>query len=116
MFQRIEKLYEEAGIRVCGKAYKAPHIVFWNLRQTSGFPSCSTDKNVSMVSGYSPVILNQFSEKGIDVLKDINPWNMMRDTLNNSRYLRMETPYGKEFDVVAFSEENEDDHLFYFFP
>lgn len=116
MFKNIEKLYEAAGIRVCGKPYKAPHIVFWNLRRTNGFPCSSTDQNVSMVSGFSPVILNQFSEKGVDVLKDMNPWAMLRSSLDNERYSRMEKPYGKEFDVVAFSEENPDDHLFHFFP
>lgn len=116
MFENIEKLYEAAGIRVCGKPYKTPHIVFWNLRRTNGFPSSSTDQNVSMVSGFSPVILNQFSEKGVDVLKEMTPWAMLRSSLDHERYSRMENPYGKEFDVVAFSEENLDDHLFHFFP
>ena len=55
-------------------------------------------------------------EKGVDVLKDMNPWAMLRSSLDHERYSRMEKPYGKEFDVVAFSEENPDDHLFHFFP
>ena len=44
---------------------KAPHIVFWNLRKTTGFPSLSTDQNVSMLSGFSPALLYVFCEKGV---------------------------------------------------
>ena len=50
------------------------------------------------------IILNQFSEKGVDVLKEMTPWAMLRSSLENSRYTRMENPYGKPFDVVAYDK------------
>lgn len=108
MFKNIEKLYEETGIRICGQAYKPPHIVFWNLRKTSGFPSVASQDNVTMTSGFSPVLLNQFSEKGVEVLKTVTPWTMIKDTLDVERYKRMEMPYGKEFEEVAFTSLYDD--------
>ena len=47
-----------------------------NLRPTDGFPTLSTTRNVAMVSGNSPALLNAFVTKGSEFLKDINPWNM----------------------------------------
>lgn len=108
MFQNIEKLYSEAGIRICGQAYKPPHIVFWNLRRTNGFPATSQQENVTMTSGFSPVLLNQFSDKGANVLKTMTPWTMIKDTTDMERYKRMEKPYGREFDEVAFTSDYDD--------
>ena len=68
------------------KPYNPPHILFWNLRQTNGFPSTTTQENVIMVSGYNSTLLNAFSEKGIDAFKKITPFKMVKDILNNPRY------------------------------
>ena len=108
MFKNIEKLYSETGIRICGQAYKPPHIVFWNLRRTNGFPSSAFQDNVTMTSGFSPVLLNQFSEKGVEILKTMTPWTMIKDSVNIERYDRMEKPYDHEFDEVAFSSIYDD--------
>ena len=105
MFQNIEKLYSEAGIRICGQAYKPPHIVFWNLRRSNGFPATSQEENVTMTSGFSPVLLNQFSDKGANILKTMTPWTMIKDTTDMERYKRMEKPYGRPFDEVAFTSD-----------
>jgi hypothetical protein len=59
---------------------KPPHIVFWNLRKTTGFPCLSTDENVSMMSGFSPALLNVFCQKGINGLKNYTPWNTLNET------------------------------------
>ena len=84
--ETIVKLYHEAGMNVWGKPYKAPHILFWNLRATSGFPSLSTQKNVSMMSGFSPSILNLFCEEGMSSLYSCTPWSLMIKSLENERY------------------------------
>ena len=31
------------------KEYKVPHIIFWNLRTTDGFPNLTETKNTSMI-------------------------------------------------------------------
>ena len=86
LFENIKQLFAKMGERLYGQPCKAPHIVFWNLRKTTGFPSLSTDQNVSMMSGFSPALLNVFCEKGVDGLQWYNPWNTLLDSLHNKRY------------------------------
>ena len=90
LYERIEKEYENAGMHICGKPYKPPHILFWNLRSTDGFPSLSTNKNISMLSGFSPMLLNVFCEEGISGLKRYTAWDMMMHSLNKERFEPME--------------------------
>jgi hypothetical protein len=90
LYEIMEQKYADAGIRAVGKPYTPPHILFWNLRSTNGFPSLSTQKNVSMMSGFSPVLLNLFCEKGMDAFLSCTPWSMLIESLNNPRYLRLE--------------------------
>jgi hypothetical protein len=82
----IEKLYADAGKKLWGKPFKAPHILFWNLRSTTGFPTLSSDENTSMISGFNPAMLNEFCDKGIEALQEYTPWKLLINTLNNSRY------------------------------
>jgi hypothetical protein len=78
--------YAEAGMRVWGKPYKPPHILFWNLRSTSGFPALSSQKNVSMMSGFNPALLNTFCEKGIEAFTSCTPLSVLTEQLSNMRY------------------------------
>ena len=84
MYGSIKKLYHDTGIAVCGEPYCPPHILFWNLRSTDGFPCVSTQKNISMMSGFSPVLLNQFCENGITASS--TPWETFNTSLLNKRY------------------------------
>lgn len=86
LIDSITSKYAEAGIRVCGKPYKPPHILFWNLRSTTGFPTLSTQPNASMMSGFSPALLNLFCEQGIDALQSCSPWSLFLKSLENPRY------------------------------
>lgn len=90
LYEIMEQKYADAGIRAVGKPYTPPHILFWNLRSSNGFPSLSTQKNVSMMAGFSPVLLNLFCEKGMDAFLSCTPWSMLVESLNNPRYLRLE--------------------------
>ena len=80
MWEHITKLYNAAGYT------KVPHILFWNLRSTSGFPVLSKQKGASMLSGFSPALLNAFCDKGIEFLDDCSPWSVMNSLLDNPRY------------------------------
>ena len=87
MFEMMKNKYHDAGLRTSHKEpYELPHIVFWNLRSTTGFPSLSTTTNTTMMSGNNPILLNTFCEKGIESLKDCTPWNMLTQGLTNERY------------------------------
>jgi len=81
--QEIERKYLDAG-------YKCPHILFWNLRSTDGFPSLSNVKGASMLSGFSPALLNLFCEKGVEALESLTPRSMMMESLAHPRYARMD--------------------------
>ena len=91
MYKNIQKKYQDAG-------YEAPHILFWNLRSTDGFPRVSKDKgeagagNATMMSGFSAALLNAFCEKGIEALQDYTPWSMLKETLMNPRYDLLQEP------------------------
>ena len=87
MYNVIKEKYAATGIRLYKKPLKPPHILFWNLRSTNGFPCSSLEKNVSMMSGFSPSLLNSFCEKGINLLfNSSTPWYNLIKTLKNKRY------------------------------
>jgi len=86
LYETTHKMYMEAGIRLHGKPFKPPHIFFWNLRSTSGFPALSSQANCSMMSGFSPALLNFFCEQGLDALQSCTPWSVLERTLENDRY------------------------------
>ena len=87
----IEKKYYDAGMTVWGKPYKPPHILFWNLRSTSGFPALSLQRNSSMMSGFSPALLNLFCDEGLAALKSCTPWSLLTKALENDRYKVLDT-------------------------
>jgi hypothetical protein len=86
LMDSIEQQYADAGQRLWGKPFKTPHILFWNLRSTSGFPTLSSNKNCSMMSGFSPSLLNIFCEEGLEALQSCTPWSLFVKSLNNERY------------------------------
>ena len=86
----ISKKFHDVGIEVCGKAYKMPHILFWNLQSTNGFPELSYQNNVTMLSGYSPSLFNSFIQDSMNGLKDVSPWKILTNILNNKRYMHLD--------------------------
>jgi Mg-chelatase subunit ChlD len=99
VYENIKLKYEQAGMRVHGKPYKPPHILFWNLRSTSGFPSLSSQPNASMMSGFSPALLNLFCEQGLDALQSCTPWSLLERSLENERYKIMEDKLIQDLDM-----------------
>jgi hypothetical protein len=87
--EMIEEMFNMAG-------YNVPHLLFWNLRLTSGFPMISKQKNITALSGFSSVLLNAFCNKGIDALRNFTPSTMLEDMLNQKRYNIMEE------DMISF--------------
>lgn len=86
MFKKISKLYNKVGMKHYGEPLVPPHILFWNLRNTDGFPNLSTEKNTSMMSGINPVLMNAFCEEGMETLSQYTPWNVLEKSLNDERY------------------------------
>ena len=86
MFDNIKSMYSNIGIQYYGEPLTPPHILFWNLRNTNGFPSLSTEPNTSMMSGINPALMNVFCEEGMESLSQYTPWNVLQKSLNNERY------------------------------
>ena len=87
MHELIKTLFADAGKYTTHQVpYEPCHLLYWNLRSTNGFPTLATEKNVSMLSGYSPAMLTEFYEKGLDALEGFTPWSCLWDQLNHPRY------------------------------
>ena len=96
MYAGIEQMYHDAGMRLWGVPFHPPHILFWCLRLGNGFPTLSTQKNASMMSGFSPALLDLFCEKGIDALAQSDSWQILDELLSDERYAPL---------LIRFSEE-----------
>ena len=97
LYDTMKAKYAEAGMKVNGKPYNPPHILFWNLRSTSGFPTLSSQPNTSMMAGFSPALLNLFCSEGIESLQSSTPWSLLKKSLNLDRYKIMEDKFNDEF-------------------
>jgi hypothetical protein len=87
MNELVKKLFFDAGMLTTHQSpYEPCRILYWNLRSTNGFPCLSTDKNVSMISGFSPTMLNKFCAKGFAALDEFTPQSILWEQLNHSRY------------------------------
>jgi len=98
LYDSIERKYCEAGIKAIGEPYKVPLLVFWNLRQTDGFPVLAKQKNTAMMSGFSPALLNDFCEKGVAAFEDYanyTPFRFLVESLSKPRYQCMEDEFVK---------------------
>jgi hypothetical protein len=92
MYEAIKTKYEETGLKSIKKPYKVPHVVFWNLESTDGFPALSIHPGVSMISGYNPKMLNLFCEKTSigSPTGTSTPYTKLKELLNSKRYKCME--------------------------
>lgn len=86
LYQNICMKYREAGIQCCGTPYEPPHILFWNLRSTDGFPVTKNSCNVTMLAGYSAALLNAFAENGVEGLMKQTGFENLVSILSDSRY------------------------------
>lgn len=106
MFELMKRRYHDLGMELYGEPIHPPHIVFWNLRTTNGFPNITGENNTTMMSGFSPVLLNAFVEKGMDALDDFTPESMLFEILNKPRYDCLEK---RMREILTFQDEHKDE-------
>ena len=89
-FSWMEDEFEKAG-------YKLPKIVFWNLDAHFGTQAKCSDKNVAMVSGFSPSIM-----KAILEAKEFTPIDVMLEALKGIEldYTNLPTQFEYEREVI----------------
>ena len=92
LYDTMKRKYAEAG-------HTPPHILFWNLRNSSGFPSLSSQSNCSMMSGFSPALLNSFCDQGMASLQACTPWSVLEKSLENDRYQIMGDKFAQEISM-----------------
>lgn len=98
MYDSIVKMYANAGLQTKWKRpYKPPHCLFWNLRRGKGFPVYCKQKNVTVMSGYSSLLLNILGRRGKVSLEQITPYRRLVNLLNHKRYQIMQTIMDKCF-------------------
>ena len=98
LYSNIKKKYEETGIKMYGKPFKPPHILFWNLNYNEGFPCISNQANCSMLSGYNTNFLNVFSKsEDKNSLQSSSPWSIFLKSLQNKRYQMLEKKFVEGF-------------------
>ena len=100
LYKEIENKYAIAGLIAHKKPYTLPHIHYWNMESTTEFPSLSTQKNVTMLSGYNTNLFNVFKAKNEEENVETNskslnnetctPWSKFMQSLNTKRYKCME--------------------------
>ena len=74
--QMIAERYTKFG-------YEMPGIIFWNLNGRVGnVPATSCDKNIGLVSGFSPSIMTAVLAGG----DSFSPETILKDTIYNKRY------------------------------
>jgi hypothetical protein len=86
MFIIMKSQYDNAGIKLFGKPYKLPIIIFWDLRKINGVPSICSKKNSIMISGFSQTIMDKLLKYGTSALQNITSFDMINDLLNSPRY------------------------------
>lgn len=86
LWESINKKYHDTGIKYYGVPFNTPHILFWNMRSTKGFPVITKQKNVSMLSGFSSSILDIFCNKGYNNLENLNSYDILLNILKTKRY------------------------------
>jgi hypothetical protein len=90
--ERIVRRFKEEGLRVFGKEWPAPHIVYWNLRgDTNGFPAKGHTLGVTMLSGFSPSLMKVLLDgdsiptpySGLRKVLDDKEFDNVREILNS---------------------------------
>lgn len=88
----IKQLYARTGLKTHGVPYDVPHIAFWNMRTTNGFPVDMHNNGVSMLSGYNLSALNMLTGSSNNDVKrhQMSNWERLVKTLNKPRYKDIE--------------------------
>ena len=120
--ERIVRRFKEEGLKVSGKAWPAPHIIYWNLRgNTRGFPAQADTENVTMLSGYSPSLMKLLldgeslgeeetwiDENGDEIVMATkkDPYSTVRKALDNEEYesVRKVLKDSREGDLEFYGE------------
>ena len=86
----IAEAFRLAGLKACGREYKVPLLIYYNLRgDTTTVATRATDENTFMISGYNEKMLKMiFHQMDLTAYigKDALGWETFRSAVYDSRY------------------------------
>lgn len=83
----IKKMFKDEGLKSkWSTPFEPPKIIFWNMRNTTEYPTLTTNNNISVITGFTTSILESFCYNGIDALNECNPWSCLQQQLHVARY------------------------------
>lgn len=92
----IKDAFEEAG-------YKAPKLVFWNLREAyTGSPAAADSQDVGLVGGFSPSVM-----KAVLAAEDFNPFSVMLEAIEHYEVVTDNLPSLDELFLSAHKVDKE---------
>ena len=87
VYENMARMYRDAGMKsIYETPYEVPHVVFWNMRKTNGFPTIGNEPGVTMISGYNATMIEVLMNKGVGALRQMTPWELIQNMLNNERF------------------------------
>jgi hypothetical protein len=90
--EEIDRMYKKYN-------YTRPKIVFWNVNgDSTDFPSTTSQGDTCLISGFSPVIIQCLTEG-----KKFSCINILRDTLDNSRYKSISSSF-EDYSIIDIDE------------
>ena len=94
----ISASFQQAGIQI-KKTWSCPRLIYWNVRNSTGFPCFSKDNNVTMLSGVNHKLLASLRSGNNGIENEyVTPSNSVRHILESIRY----NPCKEYFDTVIY--------------
>ena len=103
----IREAFAEAGRQVSGKPWKAPTMVYWNVRSSEGgFPVQSNTPNTQMLSGFSLSLLKLVLDNDdLGVPQQPTPYDTFLRAVRSEKYEKVRDVVRKVQEEPYFSEE-----------
>lgn len=89
-FRAAQAMYQAKGLQL-------PQIIFWNLSKSQGAPVLASDKNVAMLSGFSPMLLRALLTRG-----KMDPLTILNEALDTPLLRKLRVVYDKAEAVELF--------------
>tara|TARA_Y100000590_G_scaffold454486_1_gene601396 strand:- start:919 stop:2427 length:1509 start_codon:yes stop_codon:yes gene_type:complete len=83
----LKPIFKE--ISIISQTYKIelPHVVFWNVHKTNGFPATTQQENLTMISGFNSSVLKSIFHYGNSSFKIKTPENRFKNILSHYNHL-----------------------------
>lgn len=119
--QIIRKKFAQLGLELENRPFRAPRIIYWNLRASVGFPATSSDPNITLLAGFSPSLFKylfageEAVEEEYEVINENgevekkkaqpNPLDGLKKMLQDPRYFNIRTEFSDKSNELFGSDK-----------